>query len=695
MALVTGGHAFISYAREDKLRVDELQQRLEEVGIPVWRDTARLWPGEEWRAMVRDAITRDALVFIACFSKKSVAKDKGYQYKEITLAIEQFQRLRPGVPWLIPVRFNDCEIPEYDLGGGRTLSSLQITDIFGVGRNEAMTRLVQSVLRILRRDSRDPLAIKPARSEPPRRPARESGPRPDPAGSRSPRRAPDSRGNARRHPGGIEDRQAIDSAEKGPIASGMASHASHSELGLGREILLYAMNDGPDLLKSRMPEFADDHYRKLMRASATAGSIAATRELVEISQKHHHIQGEVCWLAVACRLHPPGTGGGVALKLADIYRRFELEESARPLIASAAIDGEDDAVADFLSWPDSVREQVAKKSSARSTPGLLRRAAEAGSAAAARELGYQAFTAGQYEEAITYLQKRSLADDPRVMYMLGTSLLRRGRRESGLRLLRKAAQRGDSDARLRLAASAAGNQPIKELVSQLTSKFDAGELRSGDQDARVRLLLELANNCGARHLSEAEAECLKRAVRLGSDIARIRLGRQCLERGRLAEASQWFEESSLAHKIPDQEAMGLIFWLACDLHWAGDSAASKRWLEAAAAAGDAAAIEILAEVSPIPRPRPRRLLHSKPHRMSAVLTRLDLIRTVLGAVATVVGLVGIGILGTATWLFFSNLIDSTGFSAVGYEILALALIAPGAGVTAASFWLYERAAERR
>lgn len=284
------------------------------------------------------------------------------------------------------------------------------------------------------------------------------------------------------------------------------------------------------------------------------------------------------------------------------------------------------------------------------------------------------------------------------MYMLGTSLLMRGRREAGLRLLRNAAQRGDYEAGLRYAASAVGNQPIEQLVSQMTSEFDAGKLRVSGPDAAVKLLLELADNCSARHLAEAAAECLTRAAQLGSDTARIRLGRQFLELGRWAEASHWFEESSLAREIPDTEAMRLIFQLACGLHWAGDSAASKRWLEAAAAAGDASAIEILAEVSPVPRmsrPRPRRLLRSDSHPMFAVLARLDLMRTLLGAVATVAGLVGIGILGTAAWLFLSNLIDSTGFSAVGYEILALALVAPGVGFAAASSWLYERAADRR
>jgi hypothetical protein len=57
------GHAFISYAREDSPRVDQLQQMLKAAGIPEWRDTAGLWPGEDWRAKIRHAITDNALVF--------------------------------------------------------------------------------------------------------------------------------------------------------------------------------------------------------------------------------------------------------------------------------------------------------------------------------------------------------------------------------------------------------------------------------------------------------------------------------------------------------------------------------------------------------------------------------------------------------------------------------------------------------
>lgn len=143
------GHAFISYVREDSRRVDALQHRLEEAGILIWRDTSDLWPGEDWRARIRDAITGDALAFIACFSDRSVARDKSFQNEELALALDQLRQRRPGVPWLIPVRFDDCAIPGYDIGGGRTLDALERIDMFGDGQDEAVSRLVDAVRRII------------------------------------------------------------------------------------------------------------------------------------------------------------------------------------------------------------------------------------------------------------------------------------------------------------------------------------------------------------------------------------------------------------------------------------------------------------------------------------------------------------------------------------------------------------------
>jgi hypothetical protein len=147
------GHAFLSYARADARRVDRLQQALEAAGVPVWRDTDSLWPGEDWRAKIRGAISRDALVFIACFSSHSAARQTSYQNEELLLAIDQLRRRRPDDPWLIPVRFDDCDIPDLELGAGRTLTSIQRADLFGGHSGAELARLVTTVSRILRGNS--------------------------------------------------------------------------------------------------------------------------------------------------------------------------------------------------------------------------------------------------------------------------------------------------------------------------------------------------------------------------------------------------------------------------------------------------------------------------------------------------------------------------------------------------------------
>lgn len=143
------GHAFISYVREDSADVDAVQKALEEAGIPVWRDTSSLWPGEDWRAKIRDAISSDSLVFIACFSTHSAARKRSYQNEELLLAIGQLRQRQPDDPWLIPVRFDDCDVPDYELSPGRTLASINRADLFGPDREQATRRLIEAVRRLL------------------------------------------------------------------------------------------------------------------------------------------------------------------------------------------------------------------------------------------------------------------------------------------------------------------------------------------------------------------------------------------------------------------------------------------------------------------------------------------------------------------------------------------------------------------
>src|SRR5579884_2073483 len=143
------GHAFISYVREDKAAVDLLQEILEAAGVTVWRDTENLWPGQDWRMEIRRAITGGSFAFLACFSDNSAARQTTYQNEELIVAVEQMRQMPPGRPWLLPIRLADCDVPEFDLGAGRTLASLHRVDLFGDMWRTGTARLVAAVVRML------------------------------------------------------------------------------------------------------------------------------------------------------------------------------------------------------------------------------------------------------------------------------------------------------------------------------------------------------------------------------------------------------------------------------------------------------------------------------------------------------------------------------------------------------------------
>ena len=141
-------HAFVSYVREDIDAVNQLVSVLHAASIPVWKDTENLWPGEDWQQKIREAIENGSLAFIACFSRSSTQKAKSYMNAEMNLAVDQIRLMRPGHIWLLPVRLDDCELPFFDLGGGRTLNSLQRIDLFGPKRETNLARLISAVTSV-------------------------------------------------------------------------------------------------------------------------------------------------------------------------------------------------------------------------------------------------------------------------------------------------------------------------------------------------------------------------------------------------------------------------------------------------------------------------------------------------------------------------------------------------------------------
>ena len=116
---------FISYVSENIEIVDRLYQELKSHGIEVWRDRDNIALGLRWKREIRQAIQQGAFI-IACFSKEYHERDRTYMNEELTIAIEELRQRPTSRAWFIPVKLNDCEIPDRDIGGGETLCDLQL-----------------------------------------------------------------------------------------------------------------------------------------------------------------------------------------------------------------------------------------------------------------------------------------------------------------------------------------------------------------------------------------------------------------------------------------------------------------------------------------------------------------------------------------------------------------------------------------
>jgi hypothetical protein len=112
---------FLSYVRADKQEIEFLYQRLLQSGFKPWMDKADLVPGELWKSKIQNAIKESDFI-LACLSKRSINK-RGFLQREIKNAIDIWQEKLPDDIFLIPVRLEECKVPE-------SLSDLQWVDIF-------------------------------------------------------------------------------------------------------------------------------------------------------------------------------------------------------------------------------------------------------------------------------------------------------------------------------------------------------------------------------------------------------------------------------------------------------------------------------------------------------------------------------------------------------------------------------------
>src|SRR5215211_5102519 len=102
---------FLCHASEDKAQVCEVYHRLRAIeGFEPWLDEEDLLPGQDWAREIPRALQTSDFILIF-LSRGSVAK-RGYVQREMKLALDAWQELPEGTIHTIPVRLDDCDVPE-------------------------------------------------------------------------------------------------------------------------------------------------------------------------------------------------------------------------------------------------------------------------------------------------------------------------------------------------------------------------------------------------------------------------------------------------------------------------------------------------------------------------------------------------------------------------------------------------------
>jgi formylglycine-generating enzyme required for sulfatase activity len=125
---------FLCHASLDKPKVRELYRYLRRRGIRPWFDEIDLVGGQDWQIEIPKALaTSDAIII--CLTKNSVDRE-GYVQKEIKFALDKALEMPEGRIFLIPVRFEECEVPF-------SLSRFQWVDLFDEAGYTRMMRALK------------------------------------------------------------------------------------------------------------------------------------------------------------------------------------------------------------------------------------------------------------------------------------------------------------------------------------------------------------------------------------------------------------------------------------------------------------------------------------------------------------------------------------------------------------------------
>ncbi len=101
---------FICYSSLDYEEANRLYDKLVNVNLDPWMDKRNIIPGENWKEAISQSL-RSSDFILLLLSSTSVEK-RGFFRKEIRWAIDYRDEMLPQDIYLIPVRLDECDLPE-------------------------------------------------------------------------------------------------------------------------------------------------------------------------------------------------------------------------------------------------------------------------------------------------------------------------------------------------------------------------------------------------------------------------------------------------------------------------------------------------------------------------------------------------------------------------------------------------------
>jgi len=101
---------FLSYVSKDYFHVKRVYERLKELGLFPWMDKENILGGEDWEQSILRAVHNSD--FIVVFLSENSVNKRGFFQREVKLALKQWDYKLEDDIFLIPIKLNDCSVPE-------------------------------------------------------------------------------------------------------------------------------------------------------------------------------------------------------------------------------------------------------------------------------------------------------------------------------------------------------------------------------------------------------------------------------------------------------------------------------------------------------------------------------------------------------------------------------------------------------